>query len=120
MQPLPNPSPTIAERNSYDFRLVVSRTLYDQAAGTVHSPSLLPLVESAAIHVHPLDLDRVGAAEGASVRVSNLRGSTVMKLAADTSVVRGTAWVPFNRPGTGVGELIDCFADVNDVRIETL
>ena len=43
-----------------------------------------------------------------------------MKLAADTTVVRGTAWVPFNRPGAGVGELVDCFADVNDVRIENL
>ena len=27
-----------------------------------------------------------------------------------TSVLRGTAWVPFNQPGANVGELIDCFA----------
>ena len=39
---------------------------------------------------------------------------------ADTSVLRGTAWVPFNQPGPNVGELIDCFAAVNDVRIENV
>jgi hypothetical protein len=44
----------------------------------------------------------------------------VFSVVADTSVRRGTAWVPFNQPGPEVGELIDCFAAVNDVRIETI
>ena len=39
---------------------------------------------------------------------------------ADDHVLRGTAWVPFNQPGANVGELIDIFAPVNDVRIENI
>ena len=34
-------------RNSYDYRLVVSRKLYDQAVGTADSPSLAPLAPGA-------------------------------------------------------------------------
>ena len=111
---------TLPERNAYDFRLVVSRSLYDNATITMHSPSLAGLAQPGGVKVHPLDLDRVGAAEGDNVRVSNARGAVVLKVSTDAQVLRGTAWVPFNRSGSGVGELIDCFADVNDVRIETL
>jgi hypothetical protein len=35
-------------------------------------------------------------------------------------VLRGTVWVPFNQPGVNVGDIIDCTADVIDVRIENL
>ena len=45
---------------------------------------------------------------------------TVFDVVADPSVLRGTAWVPFNQTGPNVGELIDCTAPINDVRIETL
>ena len=48
------------ERISYDYRLVVTRRLYDQAVLTARSPSLAPLARPAAAHIHPLDLDRVG------------------------------------------------------------
>ena len=68
----------------------------------------------------PLDLERVGTTEGREVKVSSNRTSVVFRVAADPAVLRGTAWVPFNQPGPNVGELIDCFAAVNDVRIETL
>lgn len=120
MTALPTPTPTVAERNAYEFRLVVSRTLYDLAAGTQHSPSLAGLAQPGGVRVHPLDLERVGAAAGSSVRVSNGRGSVVLKVDTDPHVLRGTAWVPFNHSGSGIGDLIDCFADVNDVRIENL
>ena len=38
----------------------------------------------------------------------------------DPTVLRGTAWVPFNQPGGNVGDLIDVTAPVTDVRIENL
>ena len=38
---------TVTERNSYDYRLVVSRTMYDQAVRTAKSPSLAPLAAEA-------------------------------------------------------------------------
>ncbi len=111
---------TAPERNSYDLRLVVSRTMYDQAAGTANSPSLAHLPRGSAVHLHPLDVARVGTTDGVEVKVFNARATVVMPVVADASVLRGTAWMPWNNPGPNVGELIDCFAAVNDVRIENL
>jgi predicted molibdopterin-dependent oxidoreductase YjgC len=114
------PEVVVPERNAYDFRLVVSRVLYDKAVGTQQSPSLAHLARGASVHVHPLDLERVGTTDGRDVRVASTRTSIVLRAVADDTVLRGTAWVPFNQPGPNVGDLIDCFAAVNDVRIETL
>ena len=111
---------TAPERNSYDLRLVISRTLYDQAVGTANSPSLAHLPRGSAIHLHPLDLARVGTSDGVEVKVLSARATVVLPVVADSSVLRGTAWLPWNNPGPNVGELIDCFAPVNDVRIENL
>ena len=114
------PLPAVAERNAYDFRLVVSRVLYDQATGTANSPSIAHLARRSVIHLHPLDLERVGTTDGHQVKVSSTRTSVRFDAVADASVRRGTAWVPFNQQGPDVAELIDCFAAVNDVRIETI
>ncbi|MFM7685450.1 MAG: NADH-quinone oxidoreductase subunit NuoG [Actinomycetota bacterium] len=117
---LPAPEVQVPERNAYQFRLVVSRVLYDQATGTANSPSISHLTRGSAIHLNPLDLERVGTTAGNSVKVSGARTSVVFTVVSDPAVLRGTAWVPFNQPGPNVGELIDCHAAVNDVRIETL
>ena len=110
----------VAERNAYDFRLVVSRTLYDEAVGTATSPSLAHLPRGSVLHLHPLDIERVGTTAGTDVKVIGPRSTVIFNTVADESVLRGTAFVPFNNPGPNVGELIDCFAAVNDVRIENL
>ena len=117
---LPAPEVQVPERNAYEFRLVVSRVLYDRATGTANSPSIAHLTRGSAIHLNPLDLERVGTTAGNSVKVSGARTSVVFTAVADPAVLRGTAWVPFNQPGPNVGELIDSHAAVNDVRIETL
>ncbi len=117
---VPTPAIVLAERNSYDFRLVVSRKLYDQAIGTAKSPSLAPLAPGGAVFVHPLDVARVGSAIGTSVKISTPKATIVLPLAVDDSVRRGTAWVPFNQSGASPGELIDAAAVVTDVRIESL
>ena len=110
---------TIEERNSYDYRLVVSRKLYDNATGTAKSPSLARLPMGSELHLHPLDIERVGSSDGADVKVTSKRASMVFKVVADESVVRGSAWVPFNQPGPNVGELIDFSDPVTDVRVES-
>ncbi len=110
----------VADRNAYEFRLVVSRVLYDDAVGTANSPSLAHLAQGSAVHLHPLDIERVGTTDGTDVKLIGARTSMIFRAVADDSVLRGTAWVPFNQPGPNVGELIDCFATVNDVRIETI
>jgi NADH-quinone oxidoreductase subunit G len=104
--------------NSYDYRLVVSRKLYDNAVGTAMSPSLAPLAVGAGAHVHPLDLDRVGVADGSEVKLIGARGSVVLPLIADDSVQRGTIWAPFNQDGADITDLVDASAPVTDVRIE--
>ena len=121
IDPINPPAPASrADRNSYDFRLVVSRKLYDQAVGTVNSPSLAHLSPGFAVHVHPLDIERASVLPGAEVKVSSSKASIVATVQPDASVLRGTVWVPFNQPGGTVGELIDCAAAVIDVRIENL
>jgi predicted molibdopterin-dependent oxidoreductase YjgC len=117
LQPSP---PSDAPPNSYDYRLVVSRKLYDRAVGTAMSPSLAPLAIGAGAHVHPLDLDRVGVAEGTDVKLVGQRGSIVLPIIADETVQRGTVWVPFNQDGPDVTDLVDADAPVTDLRIERL
>jgi len=109
----------IDERNSYDYRLVVSRKLYDNAVLTIKSPSLAALPMGSQLHLHPLDIERVGSSEGADVKVTSKRASMVFTLVADDTVVRGSAWVPFNQPGPSIGELIDSSDVVTDVRVES-
>ncbi len=111
---------TASEQNSYDYRLVVSRTLWDDAVGTRTSPSLAHLAGDTVLHVHPLDVARIGTRVGASVVVSSPRTSVVLPVVADESVQRGTVWVPFNHRGVNVGELIDASAPIIDVRIENV
>ena len=120
VDPINTPTVVLGDRNAYDFRLIVSRKLYDCAVGTAKSPSLATLAPGVAVHVHPLDVARIGSAIGREVKVTSNKAAIVLTLAADVSVQRGTAWVPFNQPGVRVGELIDAAGAVTDVRIESL
>ncbi|MFM8778781.1 MAG: NADH-quinone oxidoreductase subunit NuoG, partial [Acidimicrobiaceae bacterium] len=45
----------VTDRNAYNYRLVVSRTMYDSAQSTISSPSLAGIITEAAIFVNPLD-----------------------------------------------------------------
>jgi NADH-quinone oxidoreductase subunit G len=110
---------TVDERNAYDYRLVVSRKLYDNAVGTAMSPSLAHLPTGSFMHLHPLDVERVGTVDGGDVKVTSKRASMVFTVVADDTVVRGSAWVPFNQPGPNVGELIDSDATATDLRVES-
>lgn len=107
-------------RNSYDYRLVVSRKLYDRATGTSMSPSLAPLAVEAGAHVHPVELDKVGVADGTEVKLVGRRGTVVLPLRADSSVPRGTVWSPFNAGGPDVSTLVGAADAVCDIRIERL
>ena len=120
MSALDSGAAQVAERNAYDFRLVVSRTLYDQAVGTATSPSLAHLAAPSALHMHPLDIERSSVVAGTDVKLVSARGAVVLRVEPDDRVVRGTVWVPFNHPGPNIGELIDCQAAVTDVRVENI
>jgi predicted molibdopterin-dependent oxidoreductase YjgC len=118
--PLPDGAAGETPPNSYDYRVVVSRKLYDRAVGTANSPSLAPLAAGPGAHIHPLDLDRVGVAEGTDVKLVGVRGSIVLPLVADEAVQRGTIWAAFNQEGADITDLVDAGASVTDVRIERL
>jgi predicted molibdopterin-dependent oxidoreductase YjgC len=108
------------DRITYDYRLVVSRKLYDNAVGTSRSRSLAALAPGAAAHVHPLDFDQTGVAAGTDVRIVSARGSVVLPLVANPAVPRGTVWAPFNQTGADIREVMDSTVPVTDVRIERL
>jgi NADH-quinone oxidoreductase subunit G len=110
----------VPERNSYDYRLIVSRKLYDRAVGTAMSPSLAPLAVAATAAVNPLDLGSLGIAEGSDVQLKGARGSVVLPLVGDVGVPRGSVRVPFLGVGASVADIIDAGAAVHDVRIERL
>jgi NADH-quinone oxidoreductase subunit G len=109
-----------ADRVSYDYRLVLTRKLYDRAVSTAHSPSLASLATAAAAHVNPLDLDRIGVASGDQVRIVSAKGTVVMPITGDERVPRGALQVPFNAPGASITDIVDAAALVVDVRVERL
>ena len=117
--------------DSYSFRLVSSRRLYDSGIAVTGSPSLTPLVPAAVARANPYDLDRLGLTTGDPVRVRSARGSLVLAADADATVPRGVVAVEFNLPAgqvAGQGEpvtnaaaaLIDVNDVVTDVRLESV
>ena len=117
---MPEAEPFEQQPNSYDYRLVVSRKLYDRAVSTAMSPSIAGLAIGSGAHIHPLDLDRVGVPDGAEVKIVGVKGSVVRPLIADATVQRGTIWAPFNQAGADVTALIESTSPVTDIRIERL
>jgi NADH-quinone oxidoreductase subunit G len=99
---------------------VVSRKLYDAGRVSSSSPSLAALAPGTALLVHAGDRERIGVADGDEVRVTSSRGSVTLPIRAEPGIPRGVAYVAFNQPGPGAGELIDADARVTDVRVETL
>jgi NADH-quinone oxidoreductase subunit G len=110
----------VQDRNSYDYRIVSFRKLYDAAVGTAKSPSLAQLATGATVVVHPLDLARIGVELGANVQVISTKSIVVLPVTTSEDVLRGTAWLPFNQPGNDGREIFDVHADIVDVRIEKL
>ena len=107
-------------RNSYDYRLVVSRKFYDRAVGTAMSRSLAKLAPGPALHVHPLDLDSLGVADGGDVKIVECEGRRVLPIVADARRPAGVVWSPFNQGGGTIEDIIDAAAAITDVRIEVV
>ena len=107
-------------RNSYEFRVVMSRRLWDRAVRTAHSPALAGLAGEPGMWLHPTDLERVGAPAGAAVRVSNAHASSVVRVRASSAVPRGCALVPFNLGDPDLRDLVRRSDAVTDVRIESI
>lgn len=112
--------PAMPPADNYAWRLVVGRRLYDAGAAVSASAHLAALVEPAVLTLHPLDLDRVGAPEGSSVRAVGPRGEVRLPLAADPSMPRGCVHVAFGaREGAGALAALCGEGPVTQVRLES-
>ena len=106
-----------SDRNSYDYRVVLARRLYDRATGTSKSPSLAGLAGGSDARVNPADADKISAPEDGTMNLIGARGSVRLALVRDSAVPRGTVLIPFNR-GSEINSIIDATAGATDVRIE--
>ena len=114
-------APHVAPTDSYSFRLVVGRTLYDGGTAVAMSEALTPLVPSAPLRVNPHDLDDLGISTGDLVRVRTARDSVVVPVAADPGLARKVVATEMNVPFGDVtaGDLIDATSPVVELRLET-
>ena len=106
--------------DSYGYRLVVDRTMYDAGTWTARCPSIAPLAPEGRVRINGHDAARLGVDAGATVRLSSKRASIESKVVIDDRVARGTAAVALNHPGLDVRSLIEVSEMVTDVRIETV
>jgi NADH-quinone oxidoreductase subunit G len=100
------------------LRLVARRTLWDAGTLVAHAPALAGLHPDWVAGVHPDELDALGLAAGATVRVVSDRGRVTVAVRSDPTLPRGTVAVPFNLPGGSAADLIDGTAPAISVRLE--
>ncbi len=116
------PASTVAPAappDGYALRLVVGRKLYDAGLLVSQGPSLAHLAPGAVLHVNPIDQERLGVADGGSVRVATDRGTVVLPVRGSAAVPKGVAFLPHRQPGGDV-DLIDASQPVTDLRVETV
>ncbi|MGZ8751835.1 MAG: molybdopterin dinucleotide binding domain-containing protein, partial [Acidimicrobiia bacterium] len=107
-------------RDAYALRLVAGHLLYDAGSTVTESPSLSPLAPGSVLLLHRSDRERIGVDDGGDVRVTTMRGSLTLTVRADDATPPGVAFLAFNQPGAGAGDLIDATEPVTDLRVESL
>ncbi len=105
-------------RDSYSFRLVATRKLYDQGTIVQATGALAGLAPGTVVHVNPADLDQLGVAVGDRVSLRSSRSTLTLPVVTDVGVPRGAAALYVNQADVVVGDLIDVDHDVTDLRIE--
>ena len=104
----------------YSLRLLVTRRMYDNGTMLRHCPASQGQIAALALRLNPLDFEKIGVREGATVRVESARGNLDMVVRVDAGVPAGTAAVPWGTSGTDCRQLIGVDALVTDVRVERL
>lgn len=116
-QGVPSEAPAV---DSYSFRLVLDRTMYDDGTQTRMCPSIAELSAPGAIRIGPAEASKLGVDTGATVRLSSQRASVEGPVLIDDSIAAGIAAVAHNHAGLDVRSLIDMNELVTDIRIETV
>jgi len=103
------------DKNS--FRLVVTRSMYDQGVLVAHSPSLAGLAPMALLGFEPTDFSALGVVSGGTISVRGPQGPVDVQAMPDPKVTKGTAHVLFNQLGVAASELIDATGPVVDLTV---
>jgi NADH-quinone oxidoreductase subunit G len=98
--------------------LVATRTMYDQGVGLQNSPSSAHLAPSTSVRLNPADFDKLGVADGTTVRVATARGSVDAPAVSDGGVPKGTVAMVFNQANASAAALIDSSSRVTTVKVE--
>jgi anaerobic selenocysteine-containing dehydrogenase len=115
------PDPTaVPPVDAYSLRLVAGHRLWDAGVGVRHSSHLAGLAAPPRARANPYDLEKLGHASGARVRIVSPRGSLVLEVEADAGVLRGSVAIGFNLPGDGAGDLIDATTAITNVRLDSV
>jgi NADH-quinone oxidoreductase subunit G len=114
----PGSSGDVPAVDSYSWRLVARRTLYDQGTLLQHSPASATLATDAAAHLNQADLDQLGVEAGGRVRVLGNDRSFVISVVADASVPRGIVSIGLGQANAPIRTVIDSSTPVTDVRLE--
>jgi predicted molibdopterin-dependent oxidoreductase YjgC len=99
---------------------VSGRTLYDGGVLVAKTPAFGPLVRAAELRIHHTDRDRIGVADGDTVRVTSAAGQMELPVRTDDGVAPGTASLPWNLPGQEAARLVDASTAVTDLRVESM
>jgi len=116
-------APESPHPNSYSFRLVTRRALYDHGTLVQAAPSLAPLAPSQALRLRPKEIEQLGVRQGDAVRVRSAAAELVVQVEADDTLPAGVTVLPVGLTPVdepSVTALIDVSALVSEVRVETL
>ena len=119
----PPAEPAVAPRlDSYSYRLIARRFLYDLGTTTRESPSLAPLAHASGLSVHPSELARLGLSSGERLRLRSNAGELVIEAHADEQLPRGVVVLGANVAAKGPDalDLVDSRELATDVRLETI
>ena len=107
----------VQSHDAYAFRLVVTRTLYDQGTFNTYSQSLTGLTPNASLGFEPTDFAALGVEVGEEVEVVGPKGSVALPAKPDSKVAKGTVHVGLNHAGFSATELIDASVPVTDLTV---
>jgi NADH-quinone oxidoreductase subunit G len=105
--------------DSYGFRLVATRKLYDQGTLVQSAPALAPLAQGSTVSLNPWEFDRLGVAAGGRAVVRTAKASVNVTVQSDPGVPRGVAAMIVNQADGRVSDLVSADELVAEVRIES-
>ncbi|MCO6503121.1 MAG: NADH-quinone oxidoreductase subunit NuoG [Acidimicrobiales bacterium] len=82
-----------------EFTLHAARVMYDDGVRLRHSPALRKLAPGAIACINPADAPKLGAREGARVRLVTRQGEGEFDVVLDEGTPSGVVYVPLNQRG---------------------